>query len=211
MAILKINDPDTYGRHGNVTVYPCLGQVVMRTMPKKRTDNPTPGQLVHRAKFSVVALFLSPLRHLVAKSYSGLPGQNRARLGAASSYHTAHAIVGEYPGFSIDCSKVVLSRGYLPALDSPAVSPQPGSIALSWHDNSHLALASPNDQLVLVAYHPELAHFAICDNAAIRSDRHFVFALPEGWTDASVHVWGSFSDAEGISWSTSSYLGRPEV
>lgn len=207
MAILNYNIPELGGRYGDVVVYQMLGKMVARSMPKKSNHTPTHGQLVHRAKFTLVARFLSPLRDLISKGYTDIDDIRRARLSAASSYHINAAITGEYPDFSIDYSKVVLSRGELPPLTSFGVMRNADSVAITWQDNGSQSLASARDGLFIAVYHPEYLTVRLYSNTAFRAAGSCIIQLPAEWSDGPLHLWGGYSNAEGQLWSTSLYLG----
>jgi len=207
MAILSHSDPAIIGRHGNVIVYQWRGKTIMRTMPKKSIHVPTPAQLAHRAKFSLVARFLSPLRELIANAYTDVPAQGRMRLSAASTYHLQHAISGDYPNFNMDYPKVVVSRGALATPKSCAMSANPKIVELSWRDNSGDAVSSSADQLFVVLYQPELQTVRLLANIATRETGRISIARPVDGPTGPLHIWAGFSNAQTKAWSTSVYLG----
>ena len=99
------------GKIGPVVVYMRKGQQIVRSNNTPK-DPKTPKQLAHRMKFSLSNKGLSPLNKAIKMGHRGDTEAYRKIVGKA--YH--EAIVGEYPEFTIDYSKIKIADGELQSI-----------------------------------------------------------------------------------------------
>ncbi|MDR3326517.1 MAG: DUF6266 family protein [Prevotellaceae bacterium] len=87
-----------------------------------------------------------------------MPAHKQSPFNAATSYTLANAIIGTYPDYEIDPSKVLVSRGSLtPAANASATSTG-GSIEFSWDDNSGVGSAKQTDKTLISIKIPSAAN-----------------------------------------------------
>ncbi|MDR3328253.1 MAG: DUF6266 family protein [Prevotellaceae bacterium] len=128
-----------------------------------------------------------------------------------TSYTLANAIIGVYPDYEIDPSKVLVSRGSLtPAANASAASTG-GSIEFSWDDNSGVGSAKQTDK-ALIAIVNSAKGEAITDTAgAERTAGSQTVVLPADWDGDTVEVYLGFVSEDNREVSNSVYLGAITV
>lgn len=163
-------------------------------------------QLEVRARFSVTAHFLAPLKSLLSV-YFGQPSGQKSRYNLAFSYHNLEALTGTYPDYEIDFPKVIVTKGDLLGLEQPVLEPQSNALLkFTWTDNSGQGEAKATDALLVVVYNPARALFAYQLQAANRDQNSYLYDLPDNWVGDTGHTWVSMVDAEGKKCSISVYL-----
>lgn len=127
------------------------------------------------------------------------------------SYTLKNAIKGTYPSFSIDYTKVIVSRGSLAkALNVQKLS-NTGEIAVSWQDNSGTANALDTDFAMLLAYN-ESKDEAIYDmHSTCRGDEVTSLQYPSDWAGDTVHIYLAFVSEDGTLVSDSEYVGAETI
>jgi hypothetical protein len=120
-------------------------------MPTKKSGVSSQAQLEQQEKFKIMIRFISTMSGLLMdtfKSYAvKMTGPN-----SAFSYNLKNAIVGAYPNYSIDFSKVLVSRGDLPNATAVTATKVGTNIDFNWTDNSGTGKAKPGDSTILVVY-----------------------------------------------------------
>ncbi len=199
------------GKVGTVVGANWRGLDVMRSLPKKSGRQPSEKQLIVQARFTLTAHFLSPIKALLS-AYFGQPAGEKSRFNLAFSYHNTEAIIGTYPDFDIDYTKVIVSKGELLNVGIPNVVPQSGAVMkFQWTDNSGEGEAKATDTILVVVYNPAKALFSYQEQAATRDIGRFDFQLPAGWVGDAVHGWIAVVNAAETKWTSSVYLGSGVV
>ena len=144
------------GKLGNVVNYIWRGLNVNRMVSHPSSKPATLPQLISRKKFSMSQKFVAPLKDFVAYSFHPeTKGQARIPQNAASALFRKHAITGEYPDFQIDYSKVIVSKGKLPAPVDAQAQLEGDQLSFSWAVNPNWALRYKTDQVMMLAYFPD--------------------------------------------------------
>ena len=129
----------------------------------------------------------------------------------AVSYTIKNALSGVYPDYYIDFSLLLLSRGDLPNVKTPAAAAQAGgNIGFTWTDNSGTGKAKPGDKVILVAYCEELFCCAYSSGSATRSAGSSTLKVP-GLTGRKVHTYIGFLSADGKDIASSIYTGEIQL
>lgn len=180
------------GKIGPVTTYLRKGVQVVRANTKPR-DPKTPKQLAHRMKFSLVNKDLSPLNSAIKLGHNGDTDAYRTIVGKA--YH--EAIVGEYPNFTIDYSKIKISDGdlQLPADFKLELDESKNCALFIWDEpeNGSLKKASGSDMLNVVCYNMKFGAVEQMPSVARRLEKSASVILPKGWKLKETHFWVYFS------------------
>src|SRR5664279_107599 len=162
------------GTVGTVVGSTWKGISVMRARPKGRKGSFTPSQLQQQARFALMISFLQPLSTLMNLTYKKaairMSGFNKV-----FSENLKNAIAGLYPAFTIDYSKVVLSRGVVPNVNNPvAASTAAGKLVFTWTDNTKATdLALSSDIVFVAAYNEALNQWIFLSSAAARNAATF--------------------------------------
>ena len=176
------------GRIGPVVVYDRIGTKVIReyVVPK---DPKTDAQLAQRKKLSLANKGLAPLREVIKKGYK----DNTKAYNMLIKQVMREFIVGEYPDFSIDYSKIKITEGKLRLPENIIfhTDNQTNSISLSW-DTSIANMPIINegsDKVNLVCLNMKSMETKIFYRVAIRRDGKAEFSLPENWEINDTHIW----------------------
>lgn len=202
------------GRVGNVVGANWRGIDVLRKRPRKKPKGSgTAAQFEQRAKFAAIIDFLNPIKEVVG-AYFSRDTKTKSRYNLATGYNLKNALV-DGPGntFTLDYSKVLISKGELRGLEGGTVASQAGHILeLRWTDNSGQGSAAATDLVVVVVFSPALNLYQMFNPApATRGDATVALAMPAYYSGSEVHVWGTvISDDKKVA-AVSTYFGRETV
>lgn len=201
------------GKVGNVVGSSWRGIDYIRSLPKPSKKEPTQRQLDQRARFGLVVQFLHPIKFLLNLGFAGKArGKSLTGYNLSVAYALRHAITGTFPAYSLDYSKVLISRGDLQgAWDLTMASAAAGSIDFTWTDNSGSGLASPTDRAVLVVYNPVKDRYIFTTEGAARSAGGQNLPVPADFSGDEVHVFIAFVSEDGKAFSSSIYGGTVTV
>lgn len=197
------------GKVGTVVGSSWRGISYMRSLTRRRGNaNATDKQLEQQARFALVNGFLKPMKPLLEigfKNYAnGKTGYN-----SATSYNLKNALTGQTPNLEIDYTMVMLSRGDLPQVEGlAATSVTAAKLNLEWLDNSGRGKAKAEDQLILVAFCPDLAEAVYVIGEATRLATTYVFDLPSDYSTKEVHVYVGWISENGKEIANSKYAGN---
>jgi hypothetical protein len=165
-------------------------------------------QLMQRARFTTAVAFLQPIKKLLELGFK------TRKAGLSTGYNTAmqellrDAIIGDYPDFGVDFSKVKVSRGgHGKAID---VQLQAASykMTVSWMPNAGSDSEFADDPAVLVLYNVTKKAFIRTYGETVRSDGQQAIAMPGGFIGDTFHAWIFFTSRDGKSVSESVYAGQ---
>lgn len=177
------------GKIGPVVMYVRNGTQVVRSNPKQR-DPKSPKQLAHRMKFALVNQRLSPLKTIIDVGYKNSDKTYRTLIGEAYR----EAIMGEYPDFSLDYSKIQISEGNiaLPRHVTIEMGENPDTVNFRWDPAivREVRTSRDNDQVNIVCL-DATGKYAFHElNAARRSHGSASLEMPHAsWHPASSHFW----------------------
>ena len=180
------------GKIGPVTTYVLNGKQVVRSniIPH---DPKTPKQLAHRMKFALVNKGLSPLNRSIKLGHRGDTYAYRSLVGKAYR----EAIVGEYPDFTLDYSKIKIAEGdlQLPTNIMFELDAENNIVILSWDKQiaTSKGRAKDNDQINIVAFNAKENFVDSFSGIAVRSDGKTSISLPLGFNSEDMHIWIYFS------------------
>ena len=143
MAKLPANSAITFkGKLSNVVGVEWNGLFVLRAAPQwKKKYKPTQKQVVNQARFRFANAFVKDFKFLLDRTVEKEIGQTRA--SSVMQTLLREAIVGQYPDFQLDYSRVPVARGTLLPAASPVATPLPGGdIEFRWEDDSDKYAAS---------------------------------------------------------------------
>lgn len=110
------------GKVGNVVGSNWREIDYIRSLPRRSNRPPSEKQLMQRLKFRVALNFMKKVRHGFELGYVGNRPSRSSVYADCLGHVMNDAVVGQYPDFKIDYSKVEISRGRLLGLNN-----------LSWH------------------------------------------------------------------------------
>jgi len=195
------------GKVGTVVGSSWKGISYMRSLPQKVRNPRTEPQMSHRSKFAITLSYLKPLNGVLRTGWK-LYANRQSPLNAAMSYTIANAIAGTYPDYSIDPSKVLVSRGSLTPAVNVIATPVSAAINFEWDDNSDLNNANQTDRALLAVLNSAKSE-AIFDVAgATRYEATQSLSVPANWSGDSVEVYVGFISEDGKEIANSVYVGN---
>lgn len=196
------------GKVGTVVGSSWKGIEYMRSLPRPSTKAPSSTQMIQRARFALASGFLRPASALLNLGYQSL-AQGKSGYNVATADFIADAITGTYPDFDIDYSKVLFSKGTLTGAYGVAAVSEPGSVKVSWDDNSGLGTAKASDQMVILVYNASRRQFVYNVNTgAARDAQEDTLLMPAEFVGDTVEVWMAFMTPDQKIFSTSIYAGQ---
>jgi len=195
------------GKVGTVIGGNWKGIDFMRSNPGKIANPRTSAQQDQRARMATIIQFLSPLKTFLREGFKKQATKMSA-FNAATAYNLAHAIMGTYPDYEIDYSKVMVSQGKLPGAINPEVSsPASGQVKFSWQNNSSDHMALKDDKAVLVVYNIEKQLVVTIFEGNLRSAESQTITLPANFSGDEVQCYIAFQNASQTMISDSGYAG----
>lgn len=179
----------------------------------KDAKPPSRSAMAVRLKFALVNRFLSKAKGLIKMGYTRKIRCSSTEMNFAVQHTLRNAITGEFPNFSIDYPKLVLSKG---KLDQPwGINMLPladSSIRINWVITRYPNKQSQNNDSVMVFLYCDQTDQGIeVEHAAKRDDLGVTLKLDAGFAGCYLHVWFFFmSDNEKLA-SNSVYLGEMKL
>lgn len=196
------------GKVGTVIGYNWRGQDMMRALPTKSKKVPSPLQLEQQEKFTLVMLFLNPIRPFLDLYYQRRQGL-KSRFNMAVGQTLKHAVIPDPGGgFMLDYSKVLISTGSLRILEGAGATAKADTVlGLTWTDTSGQGNAVETDQLIGICYCPDLNSYHLFEQVAERADESIDLPMPAEFSGREAHVWVSMVSSSGKRAAMSTYLG----
>ena len=117
-----INGP-FYGKVGSIIGSRWRGIDYIKGLPKLPAKPPTPKQLEMRARFAFVNAWLQPIKPFLNIGFLNYSDKMTAQ-NAAHSVNKG-AVIGEYPDFGMDHTRVLVSSGELAGVADPLLTAHP--------------------------------------------------------------------------------------
>ncbi|RZT95999.1 hypothetical protein EV201_0628 [Ancylomarina subtilis] len=199
------------GKVGNIVGGSWKGIDYMRIKPSNVANPRTQGQLDQRTKFAKVLNFLQPMTEFLRVGYK-LYAIKMTQFNSAMSYQLQNAITGDYPDYSIDYSKVLVSKGnLLRAVGGAVESTVAGVVKLSWIDNSASGGAKATDKALILLYNAD-KQIAVYDTAgAVRTVGTQNLSVPTDFSGDEVQAYLGFISEDGTEVANSVYIGAVTV
>lgn len=184
------------------------GRTIAKRKNGKRTVPPTVGQLSVEADTKILISFMKPLERFIQVGF-GLAAQ---KLGmnahnAMVKTNRKKVIQGTYPYRSINYAAVLLSLGDMP-VPLAAVKMTEEGLAFSWDTGVQPGWTHLSDQVMMLAYFPELRE---CRFVAGGNERHHgkdvlpLAGIQKGFT---AEIYMAFASDDRSSISNSVHLGN---
>jgi len=166
-------------------------------------SNPnTVGQKNQRGKFGFVMKEINCLRSVFTRNFGGQYGINKVVAIAMKT-----AVTGNFPDFSLEYSKLLLSTGSLyGTVEAEMKRIDLKIIQISWNPDFIIS-GLPNDKVNLIILNSQTKYVLERYECASRSAGKVKIEVPSGWTNSEIHAWIYFTSPEGNRQSTSQYIG----
>lgn len=188
------------GKHGTAVASTRNGKSILRVFTPAKSNSPA--QQVQRMKFGITTKSLNVLRNLIYIGFGGLYG-----FYSAVSYALRHAVVGDYPDFSLDYAKVLVSTGTLPQSVNVGIAVVANTGAeITWNTETW-STGSADDMIYIGFLNPATQMPVFVEAQARRNEGRLTVPLPRTWVGATIHAWLFFVSPDGQQSSVSQYLG----
>lgn len=200
------------GRIGRLVVANVYGTEILKSRPRKRTGNPTAKQVLVQNRMKQCGDFISGYRNFAKMYYGKRQGLKSCFNLAMTNLMNSHVlqygtmtIVPNYPAIEFARGELL---GVTPiGLSSPAAA----TLKADWADNSAGDALRATDQIQLLYLSEGEAKTVLIQNVAPRSAATCTVTLPAYLSGKTLHVWLTFLSADGLTVSTSSYLGSQVI
>ena len=179
----------------------------MRSLPQKVRNPRTEAQLKQRSRMALVVSFLRPMTAFLRTGWK-LFAKRQSAFNAATAYMLANAIRGTFPNYQIDFDKVLVTRGSLPPVISPALGGTGKVVSMQWGNNSNVGSAKTTDKALAVLLNPASGEVICIVDGATRVTGKQDVTTPDSWEGASVHCYLGFISEDGKEVSNSFYYGN---
>jgi len=198
------------GKVGGMIGSSWHGISYMRRKPTSIKNPQTLLQKKQRGKFPIALAVLKPIKPVVRVGFKHY-ADRQSEFNAAMSYTLKHAILGEYPDYTIDYPNLLIARGTLTGANATSVVAPIGKIKLTWENNSGTGDAQPTDKAIVVAINPAKGEAAYTTEGAPRSAETEELQIPPSWSGNEVHIYLAFISEDGTEVATSTYCGSVAV
>lgn len=197
------------GKVGHIVLTNWKKVLVVKGLPaqtKKASDN----QQLQRALFSSVTKFLGKATAIYRLGYQLPKKSSVTQMNLATTYHMANAVVGQYPDFSMDLSKIRFTNALRPTengWNAKLTRVANSHAEVSWEINPFPEKVTQlDDQAVVVIYDSYENRFFMYKNGV---QRRGLSCVIDHHTSAGLEIfyWLFFISADGKFVSETEYLG----
>lgn len=161
-------------------------------------------------KFRFIQHFLVPFRPYLNVGFARM-AKDKTEINAAFSFNYKTAFTGTWPDIKVDYANLKLSSGKLSGLYGLQLERTAAlHLELTW-EKTVVGKASPDDQLILAVYSPELKMTDGFIGGVKRNALHCSFDLNSRFVKQELEVYLSMISASRKSISESIYLGRLSI
>ena len=179
----------------------------IKGIPRKSNKAPTQKQLDQRMRFGLVLNFLGQIKDILDFGFKSHEAGKRTGFNVAIQHALNNAIVGDYPNFEIDYSKILLSKATLAKPELTASNPELHKVRLEWMVNINTRNSFEGDKLFVVVYSPTKNLFLDFENIAQRIAGTVDITLQSGFDGEELHVYTFFQQHDSNRVSESVYAG----
>lgn len=156
-------------------------------------------QQTQRAKFGFVMKELTGLRKVFTDTLGGQYGLNKAVSMAMKT-----CVLGEFPDFKLDYSKLLLSFGHIETLHVIDFYHENNKIIIRWDIST--ATANPDDSVNLVLFNHTSKQLILHHSLASRKSGTIEVEYPDSWSENQLYCWIYLSSATTKLFSESQYI-----
>ncbi len=197
------------GTVGTVVGGSWKGLPYMRGKAQSIKNPRTEKQMAQRIKFAMAQKFVKVMTAYLQVGFRNYTQQQTAT-NAAMSHTVRHCMKGEYPNFSIDPSKVLVSCGSLMPGRFCAVKVADNVAKFTWEDNSDESHAAIDDFAMPLVYNFTKGEAIFTTEQASRVDCQTELKLPSDWQGDQLSCYISFASVQNNGVSNSVYVGGVE-
>jgi len=204
-----------YGKGANGAFSGKVGSVVgsswrsidyLRSLPKKTKKPISESQIAQRAKFALAPMYLRPIKDILNLGFGDKQLNKITGYNAAVKLFLNSAVMGGYPDYVINFSKMVLSKGSLSVFHGLNAIVQGTDLELNWQSITNRYNAFDDDQLTVVLFNETKLMYMLYDDAE-RSELTYSITIGNEFSGDVFHTWAFAIKRENNIVSNSQYLG----
>jgi len=208
MAIVTGSAMGTFkGKIGNSVSYQLNGKNVVRSLPRTSAKNKRGSALqnLYRSRFTEMQDFLRPALYFIRIGFN-MEARSRqmSAHNAAKSYNMLNAFS---PEGEIDYSKVLVSFGNLAGAKEVTVTQDDAGLHFSWVNYPSTETARRFDQVMLLAYCPDIKEAYFVISGAKRKTGQETLEIENEAKGKELHTWIAFISDDRQQISMSTYTG----
>lgn len=208
------------GKLGNHVNYLRKGVSVIKMKPTPSKKRRTVGQKTTTQRFQLVIKFVGTINSFINVGYGpAAKNTNKIAQNLAASYNIRNAIKGEYPNQEIDYTLVRVCEGKLPLPPNIEVSVEDlgkdVKLVYNWDIDPIGSYLRNRDQVMMLAYLPEMKEARYLDSGARRSEKQDSLIVQKNFGSVNwpklvtfAEVYIAFVSNDRTSVSNSLYCGR---
>lgn len=198
------------GKAGSVVGYQYRGKSYIRGLVNHpSTKKPSLAQLASRERFKIVQNWRANFTMLFATTFNNHKNDRSAQ-NAAHAFNTG-IISGEYPNYTIDYTKIVISSGNLPGLINPTLTvDMEHKLHFKW-TSEYKNGALHNDVITVLVCYEHATHYEASTTVAARSAKECTFELKEAKGFSFAHVYLTVLSDDRERASNSVYMGSVKL
>jgi hypothetical protein len=196
------------GRVGNLVFYELNGENVVRGIGV-RTAKLSVAQTANCNNMLALMRFFKTTKAFLRVGFAKeAKGTTRNFHNIATAYNKMHALIQQDGKPAIDYSKVLLSRGTALEPENAMVEATEIGLKFSWDFDETANWSSKNDQVMLMAYFPEVDEAIYVTHGARREALEDTLKIHTSYLTKRMEVYISFVSDGRENVSSSVYLGR---
>lgn len=178
----------------------------IKGLPKISTKPASLKQLDQRARFSAVLKFMGPIKDMLLLGYRGQKSGRTTGFNLGIQHALGNAVIGIYPDYGLDKSKVQISKGTVQPPSSLVVSSAvAGSLEVAWSAQVNELNAFPEDTMVVLLYNEQQNFFLSYTKAGTRVEMGTILEIPEDFAGQTVHAYFFYVNRDGDRQSPTTY------
>ena len=201
----------TKKKFGSAVFSKQFGKNTMRTKPIEVSNPKTLAQRQQRLKFSMMIVLSRMFLGFIRMGFKQVAIE-MSEFNAFMKTNISNVIAGTYPDYTIDFSKLIVTKGTLTGADGGVCTAPVGhKVSTTWTDNSGYGDALPTDKAMVLVLNYDKKGEKHDTTTKTRADGLCLVDLPASWVGDEVHVYLSFSTETGNKISDSVFLGSITV
>lgn len=186
------------GKVGDVVYSSWRGESYIKSKPKTSNEPTAPAvaprrresekQLAQQAKFALAVRFLHPVKEVLN---IGFRQQHRPATGynLAIKHTLEQVIIGQYPNYVINYSKVQYSNGPWCRPEGIKLIGGTGCLVIIWHGDGYRFNSFGDDQVYILVYEPDTNTYLQGPVGVHRMQEAAIIAIPETFKGKILHTF----------------------
>ncbi len=199
------------GKVSNVVFYQLNGQEIIRGLGIKKTFK-SKKVLAQNNSLKLLMNFFGRIKPFIKAGFKNeAAGTIYNYHNLATAYNRVHAMDFQDDLPTIRYERIMLSQGSAPMPINPRVIAGAGKLNFSWDTDPALPWISNQDQIMMLAWFPELNEALFNVAGALRSTGADFLPLPAAYSPFQAEIYMAFVSQDRESVSNSIYLGHGRV